>query len=962
MSQTDSLLTTDQIETAPQVHNIFRMALILFGATVIVGLFHFYLAFQLRAWQMFALAWGTFAFGITMIFSLRAIRRGRSDLGAGLMIGGMLIVIPMASALIADLGVVLALSLILLTSTIAAQMSSPKRTSQAIIVSVVVGVATLLIDLFGPAYRLTVSELQAFLPAMASLLVVIYAFFIARQFANYSLRTKLILAFLLVALIPLGILGFSNIRTTRRELTDAANQSLTAAASQTAAKLDTFINTNLDAIRTEAQTPALARYLSQSASQRSGSPEEAEVAAILQALARKDQLYILSYALLDGRGVNALDTHTPDIGLNVAGQDYFQEPVRTGLPYVSPVQFSPTTPGVAELYFSSPVRNSTGNTIGVLRVRYSATVLQQFIAQSSGLAGEGSVVAILLDENHIRLADAFKPELVFKSVVPLDPTKVTELKVKGRLPDLSLAELATNLPDFEQVLNDATAEQPNFISIVYPGVASEQGAVVKLKTRDWSVVVVQPESVLLAPVKAQTRDSLLLALVIAGVVAGVAVGVGQLLIGPLARLTDTAARVSAGDLTAQAQVEAQDEVGALAAAFNAMTGRLRSMIDTLAERVSERTQQLQTVVDISQRLTAILDLSDLLHQVVTVTKETFNYYHVHIYLLDDEGENLVVAEGYGQAGAELKRQAHSISFNAPQSLVARAARERKVITVENVRDDPNWLSNPLLPDTQAEMAVPVMIGDDVVGVLDVQSDRIGGLTTEDEAIQQALANQVAVAVRNARAFSRTQEALYEAQRLQRLYIRQSWEKLTRSQSATDYEFRGSSLPPLQEIATPEALAALQQGQTVELNWPSATGETANGDGAANLPPLDDILQEADIHALATPLKLRDQVIGVLGIHDQNPHRRWTEDEIALIEAVSEQMSLALESARLFEETQHRAAREGVIARLTQAVWGGDDIQAVLSNAVANLGETLQASRVVLRLGTEQKFVGQENDR
>jgi GAF domain-containing protein/HAMP domain-containing protein len=961
MSQTDRLLTTDQIDTAPRVHNIFRMALILFGATVIVDLFHFYLAFQLRTWQMFALAWVTFAFGIIMIFSLGAIRRGRSNLGVGLMIGGMLVVIPMASALIADLGVVLALSLILLTSTIAAQMSPPKWTSRAIIASVVVGVATLLIDLFGPAYRLVVPELQAFLPAMAGLLVVIYAFFVARQFANYSLRTKLILAFLLVALIPLGILGFSNIRATRKELADVANQSLTAAASQTAAKLDTFINTNLDAIRTEAQTPALARYLSQSASRRSGSPEEAEVAAILQALARKDQLYILSYALLDGRGVNALDTHTPDIGLNVAGQDYFQEPVRTGLPYVSPVQFSPTRPGVAELYFSSPVRNSTGNTIGVLRVRYSATVLQQFIAQSRGLAGEGSV-AILLDENHIRLADAFKPELVFKSVVPLDPTEVTELKVKGRLPDLSLAELATNLPDFEQVLNDATAEQPNFISTVYPGVASEQGAVVKLKTRDWSVAVVQPESVLLAPVKAQTRDSLLLALVIAGVVAAVAVGVGQLLIGPLARLTDTAARVSAGDLTAQAQVEAQDEVGALAAAFNAMTGRLRSMIDTLAERVSERTQQLQTVVDISQRLTAILDLSDLLHQVVTVTKETFNYYHVHIYLLDDEGENLVVAEGYGQAGAELKRQAHSISFNAPQSLVARAARERKVITVENVRDDPNWLSNPLLPDTQAEMAVPVMIGDDVVGVLDVQSDRIGGLTTEDEAIQQALANQVAVAVRNARAFSRTQEALYEAQRLQRLYIRQSWEKLTRSQPATDYEFRGSSLPPLQEITTPEALAALQQGQTIELNWPSATGETANGDGAANLPPLDDILQEADIHALATPLKLRDQVIGVLGIHDQNPDRRWTEDEIALIEAVSEQMSLALESARLFEETQHRAAREEVIARLTQAVWGGDDIQAVLSNAVANLGETLQASRVVLRLGTEQKFVGQENDR
>ncbi len=189
-----------------------------------------------------------------------------------------------------------------------------------------------------------------------------------------------------------------------------------------------------------------------------------------------------------------------------------------------------------------------------------------------------------------------------------------------------------------------------------------------------------------------------------------------------------------------------------------LANKLRITINKTEMQMTERAKQLEVVIDLSQRFSGILNLNDLMKEVVTITKETFNYYHIHIYLVDDKHENLYVAEGYGRAGEELKRKGHKFPITAPQSLVARAARERKLINVGNVREDPSWMPNPVLPDTQAEMAVAVVLGDEVVGVLDVQSAKVNGLTAEDERTMQILANQVAIAVHNTRLFGQMQQS------------------------------------------------------------------------------------------------------------------------------------------------------------------------------------------------------------
>lgn len=414
----------------------------------------------------------------------------------------------------------------------------------------------------------------------------------------------------------------------------------------------------------------------------------------------------------------------------------------------------------------------------------------------------------------------------------------------------------------------------------------------------------------------------------------------RLLFRPMEQLRDGARQFGQGNLDHRINLTQPDEIGQVAATFDQTAAELQGLYGNLEQQVANRTRQLQTVVDVSQRLTSILDLNDLMREVVHLIKERFNYYHVHIYLLGEAGDTLLMAEGYGEAGAEMKRRAHQIPLTAPKSLVARAARESKTIIVEDVHRDPDWLPNPLLPETRSEIAIPVQYGAEVVGVLDVQSDEVGGLRQEDEAVLRALANQVANAARNVRQFAATQAALERAQHLQAVYTGQAWHKLG-GDRAREYDHRQSAfLLPLKEVPTPEAQAALQKKRTVDLRLPASAAEH-NGLGMANV----------SLNALATPLQLRGQVIGVLGLQNEDPHRRWTADEIALIEAVSEQMSLALDNARLFEETQRNAWRDRLISESTAEVWSSTEIEAVMRAAVAQLGDKLEASEVVIRLGT-----------
>jgi nitrate/nitrite-specific signal transduction histidine kinase len=283
-------------------------------------------------------------------------------------------------------------------------------------------------------------------------------------------------------------------------------------------------------------------------------------------------------------------------------------------------------------------------------------------------------------------------------------------------------------------------------------VGEESMAVSKLH---WRVIVFQNLDDALLPIKAQTTNVIFSAFVILIVATLAALGLAQIISGPLIRLNAAAEQVAAGDLTIQAKVETGDETGTLAKTFNNMTAQLRDLIGTLEHRVAERTKALATSAEVSRHLSTILNERQLVVEVVERLQAAFDYYHVHIYLMDEASGDLVLAGGTGEAGASMLASGHKVGRG--KGLVGRAAQNNIPVLVSDTSKDPGWLPNPLLPDTKSEAAVPIATADRVLGVLDVQHNIVQGLQQEDVDLLQSLANQVAIALLNARSYVNIQQ-------------------------------------------------------------------------------------------------------------------------------------------------------------------------------------------------------------
>lgn len=232
---------------------------------------------------------------------------------------------------------------------------------------------------------------------------------------------------------------------------------------------------------------------------------------------------------------------------------------------------------------------------------------------------------------------------------------------------------------------------------------------------------------------------------------------------PLGILTDATQKIGAGDLSIRVNVGGKTEIGLLARTFNAMAQQLGDLVTTLEDRVQDRTRDLQLAAQVSERAATILSSEALLSQVVELTKSTFGLYHAQIYLLHPADDHLVLAAGAGDAGRTMLTEKHHIPRTAERSVVARAARNNTTIVVNNVRETEGFMPNPLLVKTQSEAAFPLVVGDEVLGVLDVQSDQLDRFDTDLLSVLTTLARQVAVSVRNANLFEEVQQARERAE-------------------------------------------------------------------------------------------------------------------------------------------------------------------------------------------------------
>jgi putative methionine-R-sulfoxide reductase with GAF domain len=454
--------------------------------------------------------------------------------------------------------------------------------------------------------------------------------------------------------------------------------------------------------------------------------------------------------LIDSTGLVVQDIDPNNIGKSEIGQEYFLETMLSGYPTVSNIYFDEA----AGLFIAAPVRTNRGEIIGLLRVRYDARVLQAILLRERKTDALALNSALLDDAYYIRLADSHSPESNYKSFAPLNEAQVKMLQNSRRLPGGESTEFAGNEPE---VVEGILASKNTPIFTAPAEVFDGEPAMVAVRHLDeapWIVMVRQAVREVQVPVETQTRLAVVLSLAALALIAGVAFLVSQALSAPLMHLKQVAEQVAAGDLRAQAKISTPDEVGLLASTFNTMTQELRSTLDGLEQRVADRTRAIKLSAEVGRRLSTILNPSQLVTEVVQLLQQAFNYYHVHIYLFDEQKANLVMMGGTGEAGRIMLERRHQIPLG--KGLVGRAAETGTAVLAADTSQEPDWLPNPLLPDTRAEIAVPILLGDEVLGVLDVQQNSVYGLGRDDMELLYGIAAQVAIALRNAEQYTQAQ--------------------------------------------------------------------------------------------------------------------------------------------------------------------------------------------------------------
>jgi GAF domain-containing protein/HAMP domain-containing protein len=756
---------------------------------------------------------------------------------------------------------------------------------------------------------------------------------------NLSLQTRLVLFVLFVALVPLVIIATRDTIQTQQALTNGAEISLKSGALQTANSLDNFIQNTLGSVGTEAQLNDLIDYLTISPAARTGTVVRDRTLGLLKSLGKKDSLNIISYGLVDSNGNVLLDSAT-DLQHNESTEPYFLPAQFSDKPVVSYVTYEEDK--TTSITFASAIKNINGGYIGILRVKYRSAVLQDVIIKSVGPSADTSV--LLLDQLSIRLADSQNPELILKSITPLKSIDYSIAVNNHRLLDTSPEEQATNYPDFELALDNAV-NQPFFRADITPDIpGNDTIAVAFLQTQPWTITYSRPTSIFLADVQKQIRTNIILVLFTSIIISIITALIARSLTNPITALAKVANLVSQGDLNVRAEIQSKDEIGALASAFNRMTEELNQSFKSLEVRVAERTtdleiarqqsenraRELQSIGEISKVITGEQKLENLLPLISRLVSERFGYYHTGIFLVDETNQFAVLQAANSEGGKKMLARGHRLEVGE-SGIVGYVAKFGTPRISLDVGRDAVFFNNPDLPNTRSEMALPLKVRDQIVGVLDVQSEKPGVFTENDANTLSILADQIAIALENARLFTQTQQALSEAQALYRQSTQEGWLTFSREEASIGYH---QSLRGGRKLTTPvetdEIRQAMNRGDALVFNKDGGTQEPS----------------------IVVPIKLRGQIIGALNIKAPTQDRRWSNDEVNLVEAISERLSLALENARLIQDSQRQVIKEQTISEVTGKIGASINLKNVLQTAVEELGRAMPGSEVIIEF--EQK--------
>lgn len=309
-------------------------------------------------------------------------------------------------------------------------------------------------------------------------------------------------------------------------------------------------------------------------------------------------------------------------------------------------------------------------------------------------------------------------------------------------------------------------------------------------------------------------------------------------------------------------VKSQNEIGRLTSSIN-------SVLDGLEKSqtiVRDRLNQIRTVAEISRSVASVLDPQLLSQQVVELVKDRFNLYYVGVFLLDDKGEFALLKAGTGEAGKQMLEASHKLAVGGT-SMIGWCTSNRKARIALDVGKEAVRFENPHLPLTRSELAIPIVSRYKVFGALTLQSEKVNAFSDEDIQIFQGIADSMAIALENSRLFQESQKSIEEIQKLNRAYVQSAWQERLQTDQGLAYEYENLTKPEI------------------------GTGRSFN-----------------------FPIRLRDQNLGNITI--EADEKGFLPEEIEFIQAITDQIALALENVRLLEGTQARATYERRLNTMT----------------------------------------------
>lgn len=370
----------------------------------------------------------------------------------------------------------------------------------------------------------------------------------------------------------------------------------------------------------------------------------------------------------------------------------------------------------------------------------------------------------------------------------------------------------------------------------------------------------------------------------------------------------------------------------IAASLEQRVNERTAEIEEVNKQTARRAAQLKAVTELSESIAQLQNLNDIFPATTKLISERFGFYHVGIFIVDRDRQYAVLQAANSEGGQRMLKRNHRLQLGV--GVVGFSAQTGQPRIALDVGADAVYFNNPDLPATRSEVALPIRTQGETIGVLDVQSTEPNAFSPEDLEVLTTLANQVSIALENARLLTEARAAYTQMQEVYNEFTRAEWSRTISQTQQPGFRYQVGRIEMLENaLQSPEVITAAQNGEVVS--------KVLNGSSEKR-------------SAIAVPVKLRGEVIGVLHIESNDSHKEWKDDEISLVQAVAERAAFAMENARLFQDARRRAAKERLISEATTRISSAFNVENILQATAEELERVLGGSEILIQFQSKER--------